>query len=154
MPQCVGNLNNQGYRRRSGDGSCLRQRQADRDIDAAIIDGHGSVIRAVQEIARARGWPTTWLNEQATPYMPPAPDHHAQVVLDHPALKVLVASPLHMLAMKVRAARSTDVDDVRRLLHTTGLSTVEEVELVVESVFPGEPLGGRRRRWLEDLLEE
>lgn len=65
-----------------------------RDIDAAIIDGHGAVIRAVQEIARARGWPTTWLKEQATPYMPSAPDHHAQVVLDHPALRVLVASPL------------------------------------------------------------
>lgn len=125
-----------------------------RDIDAAIIEGHDPVMEAVQEMARFRGWPTTWLNEQATPYMPVAPDHHAQVVLDHPALKVLVASPLHMLAMKVRAARSSDIHDVWRLLNSTGLSTVEEVESVVESVFPDEALGKRQRRWLEDLVAE
>lgn len=125
-----------------------------RDIDAAIVEGHGAVIRAVREIAFSREWPTTWLNEQATPYMPTVPDRHAQVVFDHPSLKVVAASPLHMLAMKVRAARSSDVGDTRHLLGRTGLSSVEEVEGLVESVFPGEHLGERQRRWLEDLLDE
>ena len=125
-----------------------------RDIDAAIIEGHGAVIEAAREIALSRQWPTTWLNEQATPYMPTVPDRRGLVVFDHPALKVVVASREHMLAMKVRAARSSDVADTRRLLQETGLSGADEVEALVESVFPGECLGGRQRRWLEDLLTD
>ena len=125
-----------------------------RDIDAAITHGHSAVIDSVRQIARSRGWPSTWLNEQATPYMPKVPDRHGQVVFDHPALKVVAASPEHMLAMKVRAARSSDVADTRRLLDTTGLSHTEEVMTLVESVFPGESLGPRQRRWLEDLLDD
>ena len=110
------------------------------------------MIDAVREIARAQGWPSTWLNEQATPYLPTTPDRHGSVVFDHPALKVVAASPEHMPAMKVRAARSTDVTDVRQLLARTGLSDAGQVEALVESVFPDERLGGRQRRWLEDLL--
>lgn len=122
-----------------------------RDIDAAILEGHGAVITAVREIARERHWPSTWLNEQATGYMPAVPDPHGRVVLDHPALKVVVASREHMLAMKVRAARIADVDDTRRLLRDLDLRRVEQVEALVESVFPAEPLGHRQREWLEQL---
>ena len=124
-----------------------------RDIDAAILHGHGPVIDSVRNIARARGRPSTWLNEQATPYMPQVPDRYGQLVFDHPALKVVAASAAHMLAMKVRAARSSDVADTRRLLRQTGLSDIIQVEELVESVFPGERLGDRARRWLEDVLQ-
>ena len=44
-----------------------------RDIDAAIVEGHGPLLEEVRAVARERAWPTTWLNEQATAYMPPAP---------------------------------------------------------------------------------
>ena len=74
-----------------------------RDIDAAVVEGHGMVMEAVREIACSRQWPTTWLNGEATPYLPTVPDRRGRVVFDHPALKVVVASPEHMLAMKVRA---------------------------------------------------
>ena len=77
-----------------------------RDIDAAITHGHNAVIDAVRAVAAARGWPSTWLNEQATTYMPQIPDRHSQVVFDHPALQVAAASSTHMLAMKARAARA------------------------------------------------
>ncbi len=123
-----------------------------RDIDPAIVEGHGVVIQAVQAIASARQWPSTWLNEQATPYMPTIPDRRGRVLFDHPALKVVVASREHMLAMKVRAARSSDISDTRRLLRQTGLAAVDEVETLVASVFPGEALGERPRRWIEDIL--
>ena len=123
-----------------------------RDIDAAIVDGHGAVMPIVREIARARRWPSTWLNEQATPYMPAVPERRGQVVFDHPALKVVAASPEHMLAMKVRAARTSDVAHTRRLIRRTGLTDPDQVQALVESVFPGEPLGRRQRRWLEELL--
>jgi len=123
-----------------------------RDIDAAITHGHNAVIEAVRAIARARGWPTTWLNEQATGYMPQIPDRHSQVVSDHPALQVAAASPTHMLAMKARAARAQDVADVTSLLRRCGLTTADDVDELTQTVF-GEPLGPRQRRWIEDLID-
>ena len=123
-----------------------------RDIDAAVIEGHGPLLEEVRGVARERGWPTTWLNEQATSYMPPVADRHSEVVFDHPALVVAVASPRHMLAMKARAARATDVADVVSLLGRCGFATVDEVEGLVAELFPGEALGERQRGWLEDVI--
>ena len=123
-----------------------------RDIDAAITHGHGAVIDAVRAVARERGWPTTWLNEQATAYMPTVPDRHSQVVFDHPALQVSVASPGHMLGMKARSARAQDLPDVITLLHRCGISTVDEVEAIVAGVFGGEELNQRQRRWIGEAI--
>ncbi len=123
-----------------------------RDIDAAITHGHNAVIDAVRVVARVRGWPSTWLNEQATAYMPQITDRHSQVIFDHPALQVAVPSPTHMLAMKARAARAQDVADVVSLLRRCGLATVDEVDDLVQAVFPGERLSPRQRRWIEDVI--
>ena len=82
------------------------QDEATRDIDACIEEGYGPVTDAVQQIARQRGWPSTWLNEQAVVYMPASDQRRGSMVFDHPALKVVAASTEHMLAMKARAARS------------------------------------------------
>ena len=123
-----------------------------RDIDAAVIEGHGPLLAEVRAVARERAWPTTWLNEQATSYMSPVPDRQSEIVFDHPALVVAVASPRHMLAMKARAARASDVDDVANLLARCGFPTVAEVEQLVAALFPGERLGERQRLWLEDVI--
>ena len=123
-----------------------------RDIDAAITHGHNAVIDAVRAVARARGWPSTWLNEQAMFHMPQVPDRHSQVVFDHLALQVAVASPAHMLAMKARAARAQDVADVLRLLRRCGLTSADEVDDLVEAVYPGDRLSPRQRRWIEDVI--
>ena len=123
-----------------------------RDIDAAVVEGHGPLMEEVRAVARERGWPTTWLNEQATGYMPAGPDPDSTVVLEHPALVVAVASPRRMLAMKARAARASDVADVVSLLARCGNPTVEEVDELVAELFPGERLGERRRGWLEDVI--
>lgn len=40
------------------------------DIDARIDTGHGALIEAAHEIARERGLPRNWLNEQATSAFP------------------------------------------------------------------------------------
>ena len=79
-----------------------------------------------------------------------------------PALRVadddfrlrIVLHDLGMLAMKVRAARSSDIADTRLLLAANGLSCAEDAVSVVESVFPGESLGPRQRRRLEDVLDD
>ena len=123
-----------------------------RDIDAAIIDGYEVVIDEAAHVAKRRGWPTTWINEQATAYMPSPQLRRGEVVIDRPGLVVTAASAEHMLAMKARAARRTDISDVRRLIALTGLDSVYEIAVLVDAVFPRDPLGERQRDWLRDVL--
>ena len=123
-----------------------------RDIDAVISHGHGPLMAEVRAMARERRWPTTWLNEQATFYMPPVADRHSEVVFDHPALVVAVASPGHMLAMKARSARARDVADMANLLGLLGFPTADEVDELVASVFPGEHLDEHQRQWVENVI--
>jgi predicted nucleotidyltransferase len=126
--------------------------RATRDIDAVVEEGHGALMDAVVTVARRHGWPTTWLNEQAAAYVPAHPDLQARVVFDHPALRVLAASPERMLAMKARAARATDRGDIIRLAEMLAITTFAEVEAVVTSQFPDEPWSARGRLVVADLF--
>lgn len=123
-----------------------------RDVDAAIVAGYDEIMRAAGEIARERGWPTTWINEQATAYMPPEHERHGATVYEHPCLSVVAASPQHMIAMKARSARRTDQSDFRRLLALSDIDSHETVKNIVLQVFPGEPLGPRQLRWVEEMI--
>ena len=97
------------------------------DIDALIVDSHTAVTRAVHEVVRRRGLPTSWLNEQATAYMPAGEDSRSRVVFDHPCLRVIAASLERMLAMKAMSARPTDIPDLRLLVDLLGYITPVEV---------------------------
>ncbi|WP_419932248.1 hypothetical protein [Candidatus Poriferisodalis sp.] len=121
-------------------------------IGGAIEGDYGAVIEAVLAIARERSWPTTWLNEQATPYMPSPDRREAIAVLEHPHLIVAAASAAHMQAMKTRSARRTDVQDIRRLAQITGVATVEGIEDLIAVAFPSNSLGDRQRQWLRAAL--
>ncbi len=124
-----------------------------RDLDVAISEGRGELFAAVHEVAAERGWLGTWLNEQVTGYLPLTDDAHSSVVFDHPGLVVTVASPRHLLAMKARAARESDIADTLRLLGHCGSPSADEVDDIVADVFAGERLGERQRRWIEDVIE-
>ena len=124
-----------------------------RDVDASITAGYDEVMRAAHDIARERGWPTTWINEQATRYMPPEHDRHGVIAYEQPGLSVVAASVEHMIAMKARSARRTDESDFRRLLTHGGIGTAEDVATIVARVFPGEALGPRQRRWVETIAD-
>jgi predicted nucleotidyltransferase len=126
--------------------------RATRDIDALILDHHGEVTAAVLEVSRRRGLPGSWLNEQASVYMPVGSDRRATVVFDHPALRVMAASPERLLAMKARAARSTDAGDIGALMALTGFTTVAQIIELVADLFPDEPLAERNIKVLEDIL--
>ena len=124
-----------------------------RDLDVAVSEGHGELFDAVHEVAAERGWLGTWLNEQVTVYVPPTEDAHSSVVFDHPGLVVTVASPQHLLAMKARSARESDIPDTLRLLRRCGSPSADEVDDIVADVFAGERLAERQRRWIEDVID-
>jgi hypothetical protein len=61
------------------------------------------------------GLPRWWLNEQASVYISGKEDAGRRRIFDHPGLRVMAASPAHVFAMKARAARTRDIDDLRLL---------------------------------------
>ena len=116
------------------------------DIDALILDGHGAVMDATQRIARRHGWPESWLNEQAVSAMPKRTDYRARTVYGDANLVVTAASAEHLLAMKVRAARDSDLKDIAFLVQHLGLHSAREVMEVHDEVFPESPLPERPLR--------
>ena len=126
-------------------------REATMDLDTAIRRHHGPVIAEARVVAEELGLPFWWLNEQATSYLPAGQDIEATVVLDRPGLTVFAASPRHLLALKVRAARQNDIADIVVLAQLVGATTAKEAERVATDVFGGEPISERSRAVLADL---
>ena len=77
------------------------------DVDALAIDPRGPVLESARAVAREQGLRADWLNDQIrfVPILPPRQDPRAEVLFDSESLVVTGASPAHILAMKVRAAR-------------------------------------------------
>jgi hypothetical protein len=111
------------------------------------------VLDEARAVAGELGLPSWWLSEQASAYVAPGGDPAAPRVFDHPGLRVAAASPEHLLAMKVLAARRRDADDIRFLIQRLGLTSVDQVLAVCAEVFPDEPLQDRARLVLEDAFE-
>ena len=57
-------------------------------------------------------------------------------MFDHPGLRVSAASPEHLLAMKVLAARRRDGDDIRFLVKHLNLATADDVLALCAEIFP------------------
>lgn len=128
------------------------RRRATRDIDA-VFKPHGIVLEEAKAVARELGLPQWWLNEQASVYVARGGDRDAPRVFDHPGLRVRAASPKHLLAMKVLAARIADIEDIRFLIKYLKLSSAEQVLELCAKVFPDEEPPGRARLLLEDVFD-
>ena len=110
---------------------------------ARIDSAHAAVTEAVREIARERQLPGSWLNEQATSFLPRRPDTAAPTLYDCPSLVVTGASPRYLLAMKLRSARGHDEKDVATLIRYLDIGTVEEAVSIHDHLFPDTPLTAR-----------
>jgi hypothetical protein len=73
-------------------------------------------------------------------------------VFENAGLRVAAASPEHLLAMKVLAARRRDTEDIEFLIKRLGLEDVGAVLAVCEDVFPDEDVPERARLILDDLF--
>ncbi len=106
-------------------------------------------------VADALGLPRSWLNDQASAYLPgPAStDLAAPSVFAAPGLRVSAASPRWMLAMKVAASRrARDTGDIAFLADRLGLRTVEAVIEAVLEVMSSLEVDDRRRDVIAEAL--
>ncbi len=131
---------------------CFDARRTTMDVDALILEGHGPIVDAVRRIARKRGWPESWLNEQAVSAIPKTRDGLARTAYSDANLVVTSASTKHLLAIKIRAGRKKDLGDITLLVNHLGLRSIEEVVAVHDQVFPGDPLIGGLKPRVEQHL--
>ena len=125
-----------------------------RDVDARIAAGHHRLEEAVRAVGLRHGLPDTWLNEQATAWMPRAEDARAQTLYESSYLTVTGASANHLLAMKLRAGREQDREDIAVLCKHLGLRRREEAIRIYQQVFPGEQVKLRAAALLERTFRD
>lgn len=127
------------------------ERESTRDVDSRYTST-SAVDAVAAEVARRLGLPRSWLNEQATAYLPREEDADAVVVFDTPNLTVSRASLPHLLAMKADAMRPQDAEDLRLLAAALGVTTAEEVAAVHDRLLPEEALPPGKLRRIREAL--
>jgi hypothetical protein len=123
-------------------------RRATRDIDA-VFKPKDEVYAAAAAVAARNDLPEDWLNDGVKGFLP-GDDPRARSVYESEALRVDVASPAYLLAMKLMAAREQDVDDIILLYRLCGFTSVADGLDLVESVYPGRAIAPK----VQFLLEE
>lgn len=125
-------------------------RRATRDIDA-VFQPKEEVYSAAAAVAARHDLPDDWLNDGVKGFLP-GDDPRARPVYESDALRVDVASPQYLLAMKLLAAREQDVDDIIVLYRLCGFTSAAEGLDLVESVYPGRPVAPKVQFLLEEFF--
>jgi hypothetical protein len=123
------------------------------------------VRRPAAEIADDIGWERDWLNDGVKGFLSAAdsdPDAKRLFATypseDQPGLRVTVANPRYLFAMKCRAMRiggvekSPDVDDIRQLAREIGISSSEAALQLVAEFYPNNVPEPKLRFGLEEIL--
>ena len=124
-----------------------------RDIDA-LIAPPGVVDDVVAQMATDHGnLPPDWLNDRVVPLLPRIADAGRWEVLNIPGITVQVASPQHLLAMKLRAARGIrDLQDVAVLCDVMNLATLGEVWDIAHHVWGAELIPAEVKATVNEYL--
>lgn len=131
----------------------LDARPATRDVDAFFRPTR-LVRQAAARAAGRAGVPETWLNDAVKGYLSDRGDFGPFLELSH--LRVFAARPEYLLALKCASMRLGaefhDLDDVRYLLRTLDVSSVDEALEIVTRYFDESLLLPKTRLALEELL--
>jgi hypothetical protein len=133
----------------------LNAREATKDVDG-LFEPAKAIREAAARVAAASGLDASWLNDAVKGYLSPRGEF--EPFLDLPHLKVFVAHPRYLLAMKCAALRLGeefhDLDDVRYLLRYLNVSSADEALAIVTQYYDASQLPPKTRLILEELLPQ
>ncbi|HKS05814.1 MAG TPA: hypothetical protein VJR92_05840 [Gemmatimonadaceae bacterium] len=131
----------------------LGARDSTRDVDA-VFRPTAAVRQAAARVAAKADVPETWLNDAVKGFLGSRAEF--DTYLDLPHLRVFVARPEYLLAMKCAALRLgeefRDLDDVRYLLRYLNVSRAEDAMAIVTRYFDSAQLMPKTQLALEELL--
>jgi predicted nucleotidyltransferase len=125
-------------------------RRLTRDVDAVFAPA-AQVRTAAERVAQVHGLSADWLNDAVKGFLPPGVPA-SRLLMEVPGLRVEVAEPRYLLALKLRAARDEDVDDVRLLAGLVGITTAQECLALLEAMFPPSMLTARLQFFAEEVF--
>jgi hypothetical protein len=127
-------------------------RQSTTDLDA-IFEPKAVIYEVAKMIGDDRGLPAGWLNDGVKGFLPGA-DPNARVLFDTAGLRVTIASPRYLLAMKLMASRvERDEDDLRLLLGLCGIRTADEALDLLQTTYVGRPIEPKVQFLVTELLD-
>jgi hypothetical protein len=131
-----------------------RARLATKDVDAVFVPKQ-EVYKFAAEVATECGAEEDWLNDAVKGYL--SDRNETSLLLDLPGLKVFVASPEYLLAMKCMSMRlgreETDLDDVKFLMSHLKLRGAKDILELVSRYYPEERIQPKTRFAIEELCQ-
>jgi hypothetical protein len=128
-------------------------RRATADLDA-IFEPKSTIYAVAAAMANEHGLPTGWLNDSVKGFLP-GEDANARVLFDEAGLRVTIASPRYLLAMKLIASRvERDEDDLRLLIGLCGIRSVDDALAVLDDVYGNRPIEVRVQYLVAELLDD
>lgn len=144
----------------------LPARPATRDVDAVAASDPEFIREAARRIATARGWPEDWLNDAVKGYLSERQSDPDSMQLfrtypseAEPGLRVYVARPEYLLAMKCIAMRldagegSRDVEDIRALVRELRLENARQVLDLVAEYYPNKRIPPKTQFGVEEIMQ-
>jgi hypothetical protein len=133
------------------------RRSATVDVDGPVSPPD-IVLATAAAIASERNWRSDWLNDAAAQFLPTGYGRAAGwvTIYDADGVTVEVADAETLLAMKVYAAQKRgrrELEDLEVLIPAVGLTTVDEVEALYESFYPGDELTERTATIIQAVLD-
>jgi Nucleotidyltransferase of unknown function (DUF6036) len=128
-------------------------RPSTQDVDA-VFRPVAQVRQAAARVANRVRIDTDWLNDAGKGFM--SPQGHFAPFLELEHLRVMIAQPEYLLAMKCLSMRIGaefhDEDDVRYLLRHLNIQTVEVAQRVISKYYPLDRFPQKTLYALEELL--
>lgn len=140
-------------------------RPATRDVDAVARGDPEFLREAVAQIARARDWSEHWLNDAVKGFLSERDPQSVTIFKTYPSeeapgLRIYLARPEYLLAMKCIAMRlsqsesSRDRDDIKLLVRHLGLSSADQVLDIVARYYPKNLIRPKTQFGVEEILDE
>ena len=140
-------------------------RVATRDVDAVFNTDGAFVRRAADRIAEEFGWPPGWINDGVKGFLSLHDSDPAAKALFRsypaetgPGLRVFVATPDYLFAMKGLAMRAggadqgEDIEDIRKLGAILGVKSAADALAIVSRYYPEQRLPAKTRFGLEEIF--
>lgn len=138
-----------------------------RDVDAVFENDRSFVREAASTVAEEFGWEPTWINDGVKDFLSARDGEKDAKALFHtypsetgPGLRVLVATPAYLFAMKCLAMRlgggetAPDVEDIRELGALLGISSATDAIAAISRYYPAEKLPPKTRFGIEEIFGE
>ena len=142
----------------------LDGRPATRDVDVAIHNDAPWLRQQVRAVAEERGWPEDWLNDGVKGFLSDGDGNRGARALfasypddTEPGLRVFVAAPEYLFAMKCMAMRvdgdaSLDRRDIEMLARALQIKSAGDALALVSKYYPGDRISPKTLFGIEEMF--